>query len=233
MSSATFYSIDQLCDDLVAELLDELHLPNVNVDAFEVARGMGMDVAIDAGQTGRARIKRIARRATVLLRPEERPERMHWALAHEIGESLAPRVIDRLIGETAEPADLREQWANLFASRLLLPRNGFLPLARRLQGDVPRLKEHFPHVSHEQLLWGVLRLDVSTVASVFDQGRLCRRQGNTGEVSPITPWERECCLRVHESGEPLETSRGEFRLQCWPVHDPPWKRELLRVTWEE
>jgi hypothetical protein len=223
-------SIEHLCDGIVAELLQELGLPPVNIDAFAVARGLGMDVAVDARQAGRARIKRIAGTQAVLLRPEERPERLQWALAHEIGESLAPRVAARLKGEGGEVAILREQWANLFASRLLLPRGGFLPLARQLDGNVIQLKRHFPNVSFEQLLWGLLRLEVPTVASVFDQGSLVRRIGNTGGKAPLTPWEREVWERVHETGECLDETAGPYRLQGWAIHEPPWKRELLRVT---
>ncbi len=179
-------AIELICDDIVADLLAELRLSPVNVDPFEVARGLGMEVAIDAGQTGRARIKRIAGRHAVLLRPEERPERMHWALAHEIGEALTPRIADVLNDESADVSTLREQWANVFASRLLLPRDGFLPEARRQHGDIIQLKSLFPHVSYEQLLWGLLRLDVPTVATVFDQGTLTRREANTGGRVPLT-----------------------------------------------
>lgn len=222
--------IEQRCDDIVAELLAELTLSPINVDAFDVARGLGFDVAIDAAQAGRARIKRIAGTQAVLLRPEQRPERLQWALAHEIGESLAPRVAARLKDEAGEVNELREQWANLFASRLLLPRDGFLPLARQLDGDVMQLKPWFPHVSYELLLWGLLRIDVPMVGSVFDQGALVRRMSNTGGRPPLTSWERGCWQRVHESGESLNETDGRHRLQGWAIHEDPWQRELLRTT---
>lgn len=227
---STTSSLERLCDDVVADLLAELRLSPVNVDPFEVARGLGMEVAIDAEQSGRARIKRIAGRHAVLLRPEERPERMHWALAHEIGESLTPRIADCLNDESADVSLLREQWANVFASRLLLPKDGFLPEARRLGGDIIQLKSLFPHVSHEQLLWGLLRLDVPTVVTVFDQGKLTRRESNTGGRPSLTSWERTFWQAVHETGQPNEETQSDCRLQSWPVHEEEWQRELMRVT---
>ncbi len=222
--------IELACDELVADLLADLRLMPINVDAFAVAAGLGIDIAMDARQAGRARIKRIAGRPTVMLRPEERPERTQWALAHEIGEALAPRIAASLVDEPDVLPLLREQWANLFAARLLLPRDGFLPEVERLDGDVILLKGVFPHVSHEQLLWGLLRLDVPTVATVFDQGRLTRRQGNTGGCVPLTSWEREFWWVVHETGRSFEETQADYRLQGWAIHEDQWQRELLRVT---
>jgi hypothetical protein len=230
LASHFITSLERTCDDLVADLLADLRLSPLNVDAFAVAEGLGIDVALDSQQAGRARFKRIAGRPTVLLRPEERPERIQWALAHEIGESLAPRVAEILAEEIQLTPLLREQWANLFAARLLLPRDGFLPQAIHLEGDLARLKRLFPHVSYEQLLWGLLRLDVPTVATVFDQGVLRRREGNTGGSVPLTHWERAFWLRLHQSGEALDEREGCYRLQGWAIHDGTWQRELLRVT---
>lgn len=224
------HALERRCDDMVAELLAHLRLSPINVDAFAVATGMGIDVVIDAAQSGRARIKRIAGRLTVMLRPEERPERTQWSLAHEIGEAVASRFAADLSDEADELPLRREQWANLFASRLLLPRNGFLPEADRLDGDVVLLKTVFPHVSYEQLLWGLLRLDVPTVASVFDQGRLTRRQANTGHCVPLTEWERAFWNGVHTSARHADETLADSRLQGWAIHDGVWQRELMRVT---
>jgi predicted transcriptional regulator len=223
-------ALERRCDELVAELLAELRLTRVNVDAFAVAARMGIDVVMDAAQAGRARIKRIAGRPTVFLRPEERPERTQWSLAHEIGEAVASRLAADLLEDADELPPRREQWANLFAARLLLPRDGFLPEADRLDGDLVSLKQLFPHVSHEQLLWGLLRLDVPTVASVFDQGRLTRRQGNTGGCVPLTSWERAFWRGIHTSGRHDEETQADYCLQGWAIHEDPWRRELLRVT---
>ena len=89
-------------DAVVMDVLDQVRIHRPPVDAMAVARGLGITVAIDARQQGRARYLRLAQargrrpRATVLLRPEPRCERLQWALAHEIGEHVACRVFAAL-----------------------------------------------------------------------------------------------------------------------------------------
>ena len=72
------------------------------VDALELARALHLAVAWDATQLGRGRIVRLSgfdagqARGSILVRPEPRRERLHWTVAHEIGESCAYQVFDRL-----------------------------------------------------------------------------------------------------------------------------------------
>src|SRR5205085_1778257 len=72
------------------------------VDAFALASGLGLKVAFDDRQSGRGRFVRLkafarsSSRGSILVRPEPRSERLQWAVAHEIGESLAARVFEIL-----------------------------------------------------------------------------------------------------------------------------------------
>ena len=63
--------------DAASELLEKSHLLAPPVDAIGIARSLGMQVAWDHGQSGRGRIKRIAGKSIIFLRPDDRPERLH------------------------------------------------------------------------------------------------------------------------------------------------------------
>lgn len=224
------------CDEVVRELLEDLRLVQPPVDALRIAERLQLDVVFDASQQGRARFKRLAGGAAIFLKPDDRPERLQWATAHEIGEALAGRVLAR---SGIDPTDLpalvdaaqRERIANEFASRLLLPADWFLPDAAALDGDLLALKEIYPTASHELILMNLLRQDRLAMSTVFDHGRVTRRLSN-GELPapPLLPLEREARRRAHETGRPCEIIGAEVRVQAWAVHEPGWKRELLRTT---
>jgi hypothetical protein len=167
-----------------------------------------------------------------LLAPDVRPERVQWAAAHELGESLAGSVFDQLDidPEGADPS-LRERTATTLATSILLPRRWFLDDAQRLGGDVPGLKSIYSTASHELILSGLLRMETLTLISVFDHGRLTRRRTN-GQLTPppLLALEREAQLQAHASGKAVVLRGSGVTVQAWPVHEPGWKRELLRTT---
>jgi len=220
------------CTHVAHEILDECGVVAPPVDAWAVARTLGLRVAFDAFQQGRGRLKRIGGRTAILMRPEERPEREQWTLAHEIGEAVAQRVYARMDVDPQDvPPQRRELVANAMASSLLLPDGWFGRDAETCDGDVLRLKAIYSTASHELILFNLLKLPELSLASVFDQGRLTRRRGN-GQLSPppLLPLERQIWRLVHETGEPAEGTSAGVRVQGWPVTEPGWKRELLRTT---
>ncbi|MBX3443408.1 MAG: ImmA/IrrE family metallo-endopeptidase [Planctomyces sp.] len=221
-----------VCDDIVESLLDDVDWRETAVDSIRLAARLGLEVAMDAAQTSRGRLKRLAGRPAVFLAPDPRPERLQWAVAHEIGEWAAARVFDRLDLDPADaPTGQREQIAVLLAGAILLPRRTFLADAQRLGGRVPALKSIYTTASHELILNGLLRLRLLTLVSVFDHGRLMRRRGNGQlEPPPLLSLEREAQSRAHESGRGVTLKGRGVRVQAWPVHEPGWKRELLRTT---
>lgn len=219
------------CADVARELLDDCGIVAPPVDTWAVARVLGLRVAFDVLQQGRGRLKRIGGRTAILVRPDDRPEREQWTLAHEIGEATAHRVFERLeVDPRDAPAQRREQVANAMASSLLLPDDWFLPDAEAWDGDVLRLKATYATASHELILMNLLRLPQLSLVSVFDHGGMTRRRGN-GELSPppLMPLERMVWKQVHESGQPAEAQGSGVRVQGWPVHEPGWRRELLRT----
>jgi hypothetical protein len=220
------------CREVAIALLEECGVTEPPVDAWRVARALGLRVAIDAGQPGRGRLKRMGGGTAILLRPEERPEREQWTLAHEIGETVAWQVFDAVDVDPREAAaGQREQVANALASSLLLPDEWFERDAAAFDGDLLRLKQVYATASHELILMNLLKLPQLSLVSVFDHGRLTRRRGN-GQLAPppLLPLEQRIWRTVHQTGRPAEATGAGVRVQCWPVHEPGWKRELARTT---
>ena len=111
-------------DRMATEILTQSDIQTPPVDAFAVARALGVAVALDDRQEGRARYVRLSnqrwakRRATILLRPEPRRERQQWAVAHEIGEHVACHVFAQWGVDPRETApNAREAVANHLAGR--------------------------------------------------------------------------------------------------------------------
>jgi Zn-dependent peptidase ImmA (M78 family) len=225
-------------DELVTEVLDEAGVTAPPVDAFEVARSLGLVIATDDRQSGRARFVRLSgyRRGSshgsILLKPDPRTERQQWAVAHEIGEHLSQRLFAALGVEPWEaPEGAREQTANHLAGRLLLPSRWFAEAGKRLEWELPGLKQQFCTASHELIARRMLELPPPIIVSVIDQGRVTWRRSNVpGSVPVATLLEEECRQQAHLLGEPQWGTEGPNFIQVWPVHEASWKREIVRVT---
>lgn len=216
-------------DEVVAGLLEACRMATPPVDALRLARGLGVVVALDASQPGRARQKILQGQRSIFLRPEDRPERLQWAAAHELGEIHAERIFAAAhwSGDDVPPR-LREQVANLFASRLLLPQPTFDDDARQCDFDLFELKELYRTASHELIARRLLDLRPDALLTIFDQGQLTTRMNGFGRSSaPLLPVERECLNTAHAEARPAQSESAEVRVRCWPVHEPGWQREIL------
>lgn len=218
-------------DRAVHELLETARIAGPPVDAIDVALRLQIDVVLDHCQQPRGRQTRFDERPTIFVRPEERPERLQWAVAHELGETLAHRIfcaLDLTVTDL-QPQD-REEIANRFATRLLLPQRWFLAAVREHDGDLLALKKTFSTASHELIAWRLLDLPVPTVITLFDQGRLTRRRGNTARKPPrLHPLEHWCWQQAAEHGEPCTIRQSGLAIQSWPVHEGEWRREFVRT----
>jgi hypothetical protein len=225
----------------VEEVLGEAGVRKPPVDALGVARTLGIAVATDDRQDGRARYVRLndprsrGTRPTILLRPDPRRERCQWAIAHEIGEHVAHRVFARWGVEPVETeANAREQVANWLAGRLLLPTAWFAADAAAYQWDLLALKERYETASHELIARRMLECRPAVVISIFDQRRLSFRRSNVfGRVPPPSRAEIECWNGVHERCRPMRNREGPNSVQGWPIHEDGWTREILRMEVEE
>jgi len=230
-------------DETATAALAEARVESPPVDAFAVARVLGITVAEDAGQAGRARYVRLRGmggnrpRPTVLLRPDARPERCHWALAHEIGEHLACRLFERAgIDPRETRPQMREMVANQLAGRILVPTAWYADDGLACGWDLIRLKAHYATASHELLARRMLDLPPPVIITIFDRGRQTFRRSNvSGRVPPMCQREQRCRRNTHCDGRPCADDTAPEIVQSWPIHEPDWKREIIRreVPWEE
>ena len=231
----------QALDRCVADVLEQQGIAGPPVDALTLAAGLGMDVAWDAAQPGRARIVRLSRAArggpqhAVLVRPEPRPERIQWAVAHEIGESLAHRIFAELgMDPLAAPAGAREQVANQVAVRLLLPEAWFAADGAKCNWDLSALKQRYGTASHELIARRMLDFPGGVVITIYDQGQAKFRRASGGRrAGPRRPIEIACRTVVHETSQPARRTDDECIARGWPVHEADWKREILRLEWKD
>ncbi|MGA2032650.1 MAG: ImmA/IrrE family metallo-endopeptidase [Thermoguttaceae bacterium] len=238
------YTCEELAaglDAVVSEILAEAGVDRPPVDAFEVARQLGIAVALDDQQAGRARYVRLGGRRsgrmspTILLRPDVRPERQQWAVAHEIGEHAAYRVFDTwgVDPRTTSPG-AREDVANQLAGRLLLPTDWFTADAAGCDWDLAVLKVRYASASNELIARRMLECGPAVLVTIFDQGKIYFRRSNLpGRTPGLSPGEGQCQRVVHECNCAHRVSEGLCRIQGWPVHEPDWKREILRMELPE
>jgi Zn-dependent peptidase ImmA (M78 family) len=209
------------------------------VNALRIAQILGLAVAWDDRQSGRARLVSLASAAhsaapSIFLKHDPRQERIQWAVAHEIGEILTPRIFDQLgIDVRHAPPQAREQVANSFAARLLLPGDWFSTDGTSCGWDLIELKQRYETASHELIARRMLDLLVPVIISVYDHDRLTWRKSNlTGRQPPPCRREIECRLGAHATGETV-VDDGPPQVHAWAVHEPDWRREIVRLEVDE
>lgn len=223
-------------DDFVLELLDAAQITSPPIDAFLIAEALAVPIARDSRQAGRARLARLRIPATlagqscILLNDDPRPERRQWAVAHEIGEHLAPELFHRTGCEANEDLGVRESLANVFAGRLLLPRTWLACQGGFCDWDLLALKEVFSTASHELIARRMLDFAAPVIVTIFDLGKATFRGANFSARRPaLSKQERTCQARAHESGKVASLALVEASIRAWPIHEPEWKREILRT----
>ena len=229
-------------DACSADVLWEAGVAQPPIDATLVAERIGLVVARNDALACRGRLVQLAdprggsaEQGTIVVGPAERPERLQWAVAHEIGESIAYRVFATLGVKADEaPENAREQVANHLASCLLLPRDWFAADGPLLDWDLFALKHRYPTASHELIARRMLEMTTPIVITLCDLGSVRWRRTNAGGRPPrLLPEESKIWREAHESGEPSSAdldpaTTGLESTHAWPIHEPDWKREILR-----
>ncbi|MGD9644568.1 MAG: ImmA/IrrE family metallo-endopeptidase [Pirellulales bacterium] len=225
-----------IVDDTVADALALAEISQPPVDAFQVARALGLAVLEDQTQRTRARLVRVAHprgglaQPSIVLGTEPRSERRQWAVAHEIGEQLAEWCFERLgwsVDDT--PADTRESLANELARRLLLPSEWFARDVAREEFELPRLKRRYATASHELIARRTLDLPAPAIVTVFDQGRITWRRANfDGRTPRLSAVEQAAWRFAHQQGAIYRAREHGARVVAWPIHEPGWQREIVR-----
>lgn len=235
-------------DASASELLWECGITEPPVDALLVALRLGLAVTQDVALPTRAALVRLsegqfsAPTAVVVLGDDQRHERQQFSMAHEVAEFAMPRVMDRL-GLTPYdfPPGAREQLANRLAGRLLVPTGWLSTSGARDDWNLLALKAQFATASHELIARRMLDMPPAIVISVFDHGELTWRRANRRiATSGFLEVERQAAEDCHQLAlavdrEDTEVDSGAVRVQCWPVHEPGWQREIMRteiLAWE-
>jgi predicted transcriptional regulator len=226
----TWEEIDRAIDRIVIEHLELAHVDQPPVEPIRIADALAMTAQLDAALPGRGERRTVNGSSMILIRPDQRPEREHFALAHEIGEEAAvDLLVDRL--DLAGPSDRwREELANRFAGRLLCPVHWLRDAVRTVGDDLFELKRVFSTASHEAIARQMLQLDVPTVLTVIDDGVVQRRMGNVPHQQTLDPLENRVWTLCQAGRRSVEESSNSLRVQGWPVHEAGWLREILRTT---
>jgi hypothetical protein len=228
-------------DACAADVLWEAGISGPPIDAFAIANRLDLVVTWDFSMPYRGRFVRLAgqdesraSQGTIVVGAAERPEREQWAVAHEIGESVAYRVFDRLgISFDESLATARELVANRMANALLLPRRQFAADGAEHDWDLFELKNRYNTASHELIARRMLDMRPPVVITLCDLGRPRWRRSNVSARPPeLLPVERDIWQMVHRTGSPesefVDLETGLERVRCWPIHEAAWKREILR-----
>jgi Zn-dependent peptidase ImmA (M78 family) len=228
--------VHETVDRMVEELLEAAGVQGPPVDAIKIAqRHLGMIVCLDRRQQQRGRAQRAGARRQIFLRPEPSEERHQWTVAHEIGEHFKADLLARL---GLEPGQTRamsgESLANLFAHRLLVPTPWLRDDAPACDFDLAELKARYATTSHEVIAWRLLDLPHPCIITVVDNGHVHRRRSNAWPTrKELQPAEAECQRYVNHYSRPRVVAQNGWTVQGWPVHQPDWKREILRSVVEE
>jgi hypothetical protein len=230
-------AVERAARETLAE--GDWHAPPVDAEAL--ARRLGMTVSRDAvGAATRARFARLggaAGQGAIFVAEEPRLERRQWAVAHEIGESVAWRVFAELrVGAADAGERAREDVANRLAGCLLLPREWFAADGAAVDWDLIELKARYATASHELVARRMLEMRPAVIVTLFDQGRAVWRRSNVlHRAPPLTPAERDAWAAAHATGQAAACERSELPegvedVRAWPVHEEGWKREIVRTA---
>lgn len=228
-------------ESVAVDLLREAGVVEPPIDALAVARRLGMVLLRDGRAETRARLVRLRTQASgrdaIYLADEPRPERRQWAVAHELGELAAARVFALLGVDPIDAAQsAREDVANRLASCLLLPGNWFGADGAACDWDLLQLKAIYVSASHELIARRMLNQRPPIVVTLLDQGEPRWRRSNCFERPPrISESEWAAWRGAHELGlvqgcSAASLPRGVAEVTAWPVHEPGWKREILRTA---
>ena len=200
-----------LADRLVDDLLAAANVSQPPVDALAVARHLGM---------------------ALREQPPHQASEMNrqWTTAQAIGERLKPDLMRRLGLDPAARRGLTgESFSDLIARRVLTPTAWFAGDARARGWDVPEIQRLYTTATLELTAWRLLDLSEPCIITVVDSDHVQRRRSNAWRVNKtLEPVESACQRYVHHFSRPRVVADDGWTVQGWPVHQPDWKREILR-----
>ncbi len=230
-------------DACAAEVLWEAGVLEPPVDAFAVAAGLGLVVARDFAMPYRGRFVRLCSEQTPCRagwhdRRRRRPSGpnasngpSHTKLAKASPTGCSSGSALHLTNRCRPPAS----WSPIaWRTALLLPRAGSPPTAATCDWDLLALKERYATASHELIARRMLEMRPPIVITVCDLGRVHWRRSNVTARPPAIAAGRKFRLAASHTlpdcprWQTLDPESGLQCVSCWPIHEPDWKREILR-----
>lgn len=234
LASLVDAGLETALDAAVLELLGAAGCSTPPVDALFLARQhFQLTVCQDRRLLTRGRAQQVLGGGHIYVRPEPRPERLHWTIAHEIAEHLGPRLWQACGLAVADVSPtLAEALANAFAQRLLAPTAWLQRAVQECGWDLLALKQRFYTASHEVFALRLLELPGSSgLITILDHGQVTRRRGRPWPAPRwLLPGELRCQLWIHERSQPCQVQVEGYDVWGWPVHESGWKREILRTV---
>jgi hypothetical protein len=105
-----------------------------------------------------------------------------------------------------------------------------------LEWDLNELKARYATASNEMIARRMLEMPPPVIVTLFDQGKRQWRKSNRHfRTPPMTPPEVDAWKVAHETAaaarcEQAELPQGIEDVRAWPVHEPQWRREIVRTA---
>ncbi len=232
---ATQEDLKSAVEEVVSDVIEEAQLHAPPIDSMEVAEMLGLRTTIDKNMQARGARRSIGGQTCIFLGGLDRNEQFQFSAAHELGEEMASGILQQA-GEDPSGVDpkLVERVADVFAAHLLCPNPWFDSDARSLDYGILALKEIYSTASHQVIAWRLMMIpDTPSAITIFDNGKVHSRKANCNCDKNLMPIEKESWRKCHESGELVDIEADGYRVQCWPVWEGDWKREIVRTSVSE
>jgi hypothetical protein len=93
------------------------------------------------------------------------------------------------------------------------------------------LKRRYATASHELIARRMLDFAPRVTITIFDHARRTFRRGNMRPAPPWGPLELAAWRVAHQQALTAVEANHACRVQAWAVHEPDWKREILRTEY--
>ena len=221
-----FEDVVELLDRVVGDLLAKCGIKHPPVDPKKIADKLGL-VYSEADLEGRrGQSYRRQGRQHVDVHRRDRPERINFALAHEIVELELKKVL-------GDPRECHRR-ASLGASFLLMPARWFREECLNTEFDIRELKKLFSTASWEAIALRTLNFS-EAIITILDEGRVTRRKSSYPFYVPrkLSEEEAEVSERVFRTGKYERKPFSSCEVVGYPVFEEDHRRVILRTTFDE
>ncbi|MCB7129561.1 MAG: ImmA/IrrE family metallo-endopeptidase [Candidatus Brocadiales bacterium] len=218
--------IVEMVEDKARTLLSRLNVKGPPVDAFALAKALGISVHIDR-ELGTRGYSRSRWGIGVIMLGSNNPGmsvRKHFTVAHEIGEMM-------LAGKVGQ--GYVEDASNHMAVSLLLPGDWFHRDAEATEFDLTALKNLYSTASNEIIAYRMVDFK-PLIITIFDNGKLYRRKSSYAtRAKKVFPLETKCMKAVNDRAEQVMLKDDGMSVTGWPIFKDGWKRVITKTEIED